>query len=364
MAQPTATFARALLLVAALTGAASHPAPAQGTGAAAHGRAGSYTLAVIGDTEYPDSQLGVLARLISFINTDSRVAITVHVGDIKPGSGSPCTDAYFADVRSVFDRFRQPLVYTPGDNEWTDCHVAAKFNGLYTPTERLHALRRLFFPIPGQTLGERKAQLRSEAAVPAHAAYVENLMWTRARVVFATLNLPGSNNDLAPWGTPLPANAGDYPSQVAEYAARARANAAWVARAFATATRRRAAGVVLAFQADMWDTSEASLSGFDSVVRQIGTLAAAFGRPVLLLEGDSHVYRVDHPFTPGSPLFAVHPATPVAGNVTRLVVEGSDHGTEYLRLVVDPAAPRARLFTWRRVPLPSVTHTAAGSARP
>jgi hypothetical protein len=36
-----------------------------------------------------------------------------------------------------------------------------------------------------------------------------------------------------------------------------------------------AAGVVLMFQADMWDTSEASLSGFDAPVRQIGTLAGS-----------------------------------------------------------------------------------------
>jgi len=79
----------------------------------------------------------------------------------------------------------------------------------------------------------------------------------------------------------------------------------------------------------MWDPAERVKdpatfgAGYDAVVRQIGTLAAQFGRPVLLLEGDSHVWRVDTPFTPGSPLFTMHPNTPVAPNVTRLVVDGS-----------------------------------------
>jgi hypothetical protein len=104
------------------------------------------------------------------------------------------------------------------------------------------------------------------------------------------------------------------------------------------------------FQADMWDATSA-LSGFDDIVKRIGNLAIDFGKPVLILEGDSHVFRVDQPYTPASPLFALHPATPVAPNVTRLVVEGSSGRTEYVRLSVDPRADAGSLFTWERVPL-------------
>jgi hypothetical protein len=89
----------------------------------------------------------------------------------------------------------------------------------------------------------------------------------------------------------------------------------------------------------MWDTSEPSLSGFDAPVRQIGTLAAAFGGPVLLLEGDSHVYHVDHPFTFSSPLYSVHPGTPTAPNVTRLVVEGPDRSLPDGRQSPEPHPP-------------------------
>ena len=43
--------------------------------------------------------------------------------------------------------------------------------------------------------------------------------------------------------------------------------------------------------------------------------------------------------------------TPVAENVTRIVVEGSSGRTEYLRLTVDPKTKGGALFSWERVPL-------------
>jgi calcineurin-like phosphoesterase family protein len=311
-----------------------------------------YTLAVIGDTPYGPEKLAEFPALTDLINSDPKVDLVAHLGDIKAGSSSPCTNEYMETIRGLFDQFKDPFVYTPGDNEWTDCHVASKNNGLYTPTERLQFVRGLFFPVAGQSLGGRKKQLLTQADDPANSAYVENTIWMESQVVFAALNIPGSNNDKASWGTPLPADAGNYPSQAAEQASRAQANRDWLDKAFAIANEHDAAAVVLLFQADMWDPT-ASLSGFDDLVTQIGSLAAAFGKPVLLLEGDSHVFRVDYPYSAASPLHAMHPATPVADNVMRIVVEGSAAGrTEYLRLTIDPQGKDAQLFSYERVPLP------------
>ena len=78
----------------------------------------------------------------------------------------------------------------------------------------------MFFPVPGQTIGGRKKQVLTEADDPAHSQYVENVMWMESQVVFATLNLQGSNDDLASWGTPLPTDAANYPSQTEERATR------------------------------------------------------------------------------------------------------------------------------------------------
>ena len=81
-------------------------------------------------------------------------------------------------------------------------------------------------------------------------------------------------------------------------------------------------------------------------------IPAQFKRPVLLLEGDSHVFLVDNPYSAASPFHGFHPSTPVADNVTRIVVEGSDKGrTEYLRLTIDPKAKGVSPFSWVRVPL-------------
>jgi len=330
----------------------SPPAPSMTIGTPINtGSREPYTLAVIGDMPYGAAKLAELPSLLALINSDPKVDLVAHLGDIKAGSSSPCTDEYFATVESLYVQLKDPFVYTPGDNEWTDCHVASKNNGLYTPTERLQAIRALFFPVAGQTLGGRKKQVLTQADDPANSAYVENTIWMESQVVFAALNIPGSNNDRASWGSPLPADAANYPSQADEQASRAQANRGWLDKTFAVAAENDAAGVVLLFQADMWDVTSA-LTGFDDVVQQIGTLAAAFGKPVLLLEGDSHIFRVDHPYSPSSPLFAIHAATPVAENVTRLVVEGSAAGrTEYTRLTIDPQRKGADLFSWERVPL-------------
>jgi hypothetical protein len=308
-----------------------------------------YTLAVIGDTPYGPIKLADFPALIAKINADPRVRLVAHLGDIKAGKNSLCTNEYIDMIRGLFDGFADPFAYTPGDNEWTDCH-SSKGNGDYTPTERLVKVRADFFPVAGRTLGAHPMRVVTEASDPNNAAYVENTLWRKSRVTFAMLNITGSNNDLAAWG-PVPADAANYPSQSAEYAARAQANSAWLQKTFATARKTHAAGIVLMFQADMWDPAEPTLTGFDALVQQIGALAQDFGKPVLLLEGDSHKFNVDNPYSTSSALHGLHPSTPVVGNVTRIVVEGSDAGrTEYLRLTIDPRK-KSSLFSWERVPL-------------
>jgi hypothetical protein len=314
-----------------------------------------FSYAVIGDRPYTAVKLAEMPSLIAQINADPAVSLVIHVGDIEAGSKTGCLDAYFSSIKDLFDTFEDPFVYTPGDNEWTDCHQYIKSNGLNTPTERLQAIRTLFFPTPGQTLGLHPRQVATQASDPVNSDYVENVTWTQGNVVFAVVNIQGSNNDLAPWSldpaTDMPANYLDYPSQADEFAARAKADSTWIAQAFDRATRTNARGVVLAFQADMWDPAEPTLSGFDALVQQIGTRAAAFGKPVLLLEGDSHAFEVQYPYSANSPMRQMHPNTPVAENVTRIVVEGSAGRTEYVRLTVDPKTQNGYPFAWERVPL-------------
>jgi hypothetical protein len=306
----------------------------------------SSTIAVIGDIPYGSAKLAEFPTDIGIINSDPDVSLVAHLGDIKNGS-SQCTDSYFSTIRSDFDLFQDPLIYTPGDNEWTDCHRAN--NGGYVPTERLARVREDFFPIPGRTLGGNAMDVTTEADDPAYSPYVENTMWSQSGVVFSALNLPGSNNDLVPWFGVTPLS----PAQQDEYDGRLAADLEWLNTTFNTARQTDAEGVALLMQADMWDTSALApggdgLDGFDPIVARIAKLASHFGGPVLLLEGDSHVYRVDHPFTMTDPLYGIHPLSPgtlEAPNVTRVVVDGS--GNAYLKLVLDSATPA--VFSWTRV---------------
>ncbi len=96
------------------------------------------TLAVYGDASYgttptDTAQFQAMPAFIDSINGDPKVDLVIHVGDIHSGK-QYCTESY---DRSIFDlrrRFKDPVVYTPGDNEWTDCHKAAEGGGTYNTT--------------------------------------------------------------------------------------------------------------------------------------------------------------------------------------------------------------------------------------
>ena len=303
-------------------------------GAGEEGQARGPAIAVIGDTPYGAEQVAGFREYIASINSDPTVRLAIHLGDIQEGS-SRCTDAHLSRIRRDFDTFDDPLVYTPGDNEWTDCHLASK--GAHAPTERLARLRSTFFDRPGRTLGGRSKKVEAQ-----QAPFVENVRWEQAGALFVTLHVVGSNDGLDPW----PAAAGGA-RQLQENRARRRANLAWLDSAFEAARERHAAGVVVAMQADMWpeDAGAGETSGFDPIVARLARHARAFARPVLVLQGDSHEFKSDRPLARGSP---IHGVTTRAPNLTRVVVQGAD-ASEWLRLRVAPRA--AEPFSWHRVEL-------------
>ena len=318
---------RMLLAVAAIVAAlATAAAVAAGNGTPVNsGSANALTLGVIGDVPYGSAQLEQFPAWIAAINGDPKVDIAVHLGDIKSG-GSRCDDSYYETIAAAFATFRDPLVYTPGDNEWTDCHRVN--NGSYDPLGRLAKIRQLFFPNPGVTLGGRKKQVLTQTGYP------ENALWLQSKAAFATLHVVGSNNSLGNWT----GNAAPTAAQLVEVNARIAATLSWVDETFDTAEESAAAGVVLMMQADTFEGTNETLAGFGAILAKIEARAGAFDGPVLLLQGDSHSYTVDHPLAGAS-------------NLTRIVVQGSaDFPGEYLRLTVDPRSPA--LFSWQRVAIP------------
>ncbi|HEX8630437.1 MAG TPA: hypothetical protein VF755_19935, partial [Catenuloplanes sp.] len=282
---------------------------------------------LIGDTPYGDAQRAVFPGLVGHINADPAVRFVLHAGDVKSGS-TTCDDARFADLAGLFDTFADPFVLTPGDNEWTDCHRTAA--GGYLPTERLAAVRRVFYPRPGRTTGGRAMPVLTQALDPRYRPYRENVMFLRSRVVFSTVHVVGSENGVDPWAQ-LPG--GDRPGErLAEVTARTGAALAWIDATFAAARAGRAAAVLLMMQAEPTATP-----GFAEIRAKIVSQARAFGRPVLLVHGDEHVYEVEAGYAG-------------VANLTRLETFG-DTAAHWLRVTADPRHPA--VFQWQPQAVPA-----------
>jgi hypothetical protein len=162
---------------------------------------------------------------------------------------------------------------------------------------------------------------------------VENVRWIESQVAFATLHVIGSNNGLAAWsglGNAVPTT-----EQSAEVAARIGATIEWVDATFDAAEALELAGVVLFMQADTWSPTPSSAQ--QAIVDRIAERTASFDGKVLLIQGDSHTYKVDNQLG--------------LDNFTRIVVHGETLPFEYLRLTIDPR--REQLFEWSRVPVVS-----------
>jgi hypothetical protein len=104
----------------------------------------------------------------------------------------------------------------------------------------------------------------------------------------------------------------------------------------------------------MWDPAAVvaggdGLGNYSVFVHELAQRAVRFGRPVLLINGDSHVFGVDRPLAdPASATGKIH-NTQAVPNLTRITVQGSTSApAEWLRLTIDPDAPQ--VFSWVNVP--------------
>ena len=300
----------------------------------------SYTYAVIGDVPYGDAQIKAFPQWIDQINADKDVRLVQHVGDIKNGS-MRCDDSYFSMIKTQFDRFADPLVYTPGDNEWTDCHRAN--NGAYNPLERLDAVRKTFFAKANTTNG------RPEHINSISKNFPEITTWRKAKVSFTALHVVGSNDDLAAWNGIGKTAA--TPEQVAEEKARMAANIAALRSTFADAKKHKSRAVSISMQADMFDPTYdvpwANGSAFKPLIEELIKQANNFDGPVYLFNGDSHVYNSDQPLAAGSKWLDFYGVRGSANNLTRVTVDGSSNNKDWLKVsVVDGP----QVLSWKRVP--------------
>ena len=239
------------------------------------------SFALMGDTPYNDAEVRALDALIDDMNARD-LAFVVHVGDITSGRG-PCTDAWFKARQRQYQRLRHPFILLPGDNDWVDCHRSG-----FDPMERLDKMRRLFHS-GDESIGQRTIRLERQSSNPLFAEYREHVRWIAADVVFIGLNVQGSNNNL-----------GRTPAMDEEHRWRMVAVLAWLDEGMTLARERRLAGAVIMVQANpnfeaRYRRRAGVGDGFEVFREALRAHALRFGRPILFVHGDTHLYEQDRP---------------------------------------------------------------------
>lgn len=281
----------------------------------------SWRFAAIGDTPYSEYERQELPKMMAEIAAEN-VDFLVHVGDFKLAR-TPCSDALFVDRRKLFDASPVPFIYVPGDNEWTDCRQVLA--GGFDPVERLEKLRSLFFA-EEQSLGARKLSVQRQSS-----RYPEHLRWRLGPVLFLTLNVPGPNNHFGSGMTPG-----------IEFLERNARVLDWLRDGFASARREGAPAIVIIMQASPDFKAYASglgNSGYRQLLDTLRSETLSFAGRVLLVHGDTHWQRLDHPLR--------HPATgqPLA-NFTRIETFGSPF-LGWVKVIIDLDHPRLFRFEVR-----------------
>ena len=318
----------------------------------------AFQFGLIGDVPYTTVQQQEYQRVLAALNK-ADLAFVVHVGDFQndprgyypdPAIGLlPCLDDNYKAIYDSFQSVKHPFILTPGDNDWTDCHLVKEPK--IDPLERLAKVRAMFFP-EGHSLGQRTIAVESQAKDSQFAKFRENLLWSMSGVTFATLHIVGSND-----------NFGRTPEMDAEQRERKTANIAWMKTAFARAKADGSRGLVLMAQANpgfenYWPPSAKSRyfgpffgrgeppvklpSPFEEYIAALRDELEGYDKPVAFLHGDTHLHRID------KPLYSAK-TNRMFENFTRVETFGNPD-THWVRIIVDPAD--SQLFTFKAEIIP------------
>ena len=278
---------------------------------------GVVSFALVGDQQYGATREAEFGRLMAQMD-EAPLDFVIHVGDVKGGT-STCSDSLLMRRFDTFDASRHPFILLPGDNEWTDCHRSGG-----DPLANLDRLRGLFHG-GNETIGRTRIALQRQSADPAFPEFVEHVRWERGGVLFVTVNVVGSNNNL-----------GRTPTMDAEHARRTTAVLAWLEASLRLAEDGGMLGVLIAMHGNPFVSRPSPPNGFTPILEGLQSLVASTTMPMALVHGDTHHCQIDHPL-----------ADPNSGEpierFTRVEVFGDPH-THWIHGKIEPRDPAVFSF--------------------
>jgi hypothetical protein len=303
----------------------------------------SYTIGLFGDMPYNALGRAQFPNLLADINA-SHVAFSVFDGDLKAGADGPCSNSLYLTSLANFNTLKQPLIWVPGDNDWTDCwgRYGPSTLPYSDPIERLN-FERALFASSSQSLGQKTLTLTRQSG-----GYPENVWWKFGPVVYIGLNVQGSNDNYPYFGVDGETRSdAEIARQRAEEVARKAADIEWLREGFAYAAGAGAKGVIVIWQADPNFNNEQHLpdtrswDAFPDYVNALQTNTLGFPGQVALVHGDSHYFKIDKPLN--------RPNGGVLANFTRVETFGA-RNTHWVSARIDPTDPNLFVFEPRIVP--------------
>ncbi|MFJ2986424.1 hypothetical protein ACIPF8_01055 [Collimonas sp. NPDC087041] len=232
----------------------------------------TFSFGVIGHAFRNSSDETALRNAIAETDADN-LAFVVANG-IK-AANEPCTDKLYGQRKTLLSSAKNGLIVSLSASDWVGCKTSADRSAAL---ERLSRIRDLFFS-DEFSFGDSKIPLIRQSTSPKFRSYVENARWEIGSVVFATINLPATNNHYLTEG-----------GRNSEFEDRQIANREWLQRIFLNASQKKADAVVLFCDGDplvaqhhrVFDFN-VKRDGFAEIRQKINAHAAQFDGKVLVI---------------------------------------------------------------------------------
>ncbi len=207
--------------------------------------------AAMGDVPYAPEEDILLPKQIAELPAEAEFLI--HVGDIKRGSVD-CTEDIYAKVAGMLGKSKPPAFIVPGDNEWNDCA---------DPDSAWELWKKHFMHFD--------AKWKHGLNVARQKELPENFAFVRGGVLFVGINLVGGRvHDREEWDR------------------RHKLDLEWIQQQIKKAGDTISSLVIF---------GHARPAGkHDDFFKPFMKVAKDFGKPILYLQGDGHVWIHDRPF--------------------------------------------------------------------